>query len=738
MFYCNYTPVYSELYLGIPALLFDIIFALMLDLLLSSILLFGAAPTVSSEASVEPTLQTLAELNAFPEDTRRRFTPFCVTGVVQAVSGRTDRFLVLNDDSGWTEIRNASSYSPTPGERVKLTGQAHMSSRQEIDVVARAVVPLGTGTVEPAKRMALGDISEEEHHLREIVTEGIVIDTFPDEIDSQNWFLILKDAEDILPVALHVDADSDPGFDPLRNARVRVMGRFIRTVSGLRKFSGPFISLENRADLIVLDPPLEDTFAAPPLEKSLYRTPREIAKRGKRTFSGMVLAAWGANKMMVRADDGRVINVTLAHGLRPQAPGAFVTVAGYPETDLFRINLTRATVRAEDPPAEPQQEAETITDLQKVFGTRNGTLAIDPGSHGRLMRLKGTILSLPPPNASVRRILLACGANRVPVDYSATPVLSDDLELGAEIEVTGRGLLEIDNWNPDDIFPHIRNLVVVVRTPEDIRVLTRPPWWTPHRLFVVITVLLVALIGIYLWNRTLRRLVAIRGRELSREQVAHAIAEFKTGERTRLAVELHDSLSQTLAGVACHVAACAKKMETAPEVARRCIETADKMLNSCRTELRQCLFDLRSDTLEEPDFETAIRKTLDQLDGNARITVRFDVPRQRLLDTTAHAVLAIIRELTGNAVRHGKATEVAVDGSLAGDQLTFSVTDNGCGFNPETCDGPLQGHFGLEGIRNRLKKLDGSLDISSTPGAGARFSATLLVPSATPQEPRES
>lgn len=87
MFYCNYTPVYSELYLGIPALLFDIFFALMLDLLLSSILLFGAAPSVSSEKSVEPTLQTLAELNAFPEDTRRRFTPFCVTGVVQAVSG---------------------------------------------------------------------------------------------------------------------------------------------------------------------------------------------------------------------------------------------------------------------------------------------------------------------------------------------------------------------------------------------------------------------------------------------------------------------------------------------------------------------------------------------------------------------------------------------------------------------------------------------------------------------------
>jgi aconitase A len=47
--------------------------------------------------------------------------------------------------------------------------------------------------------------------------------------------------------------------------------------------------------------------------------------------------------------------------------------------------------------------------------------------------------------------------------------------------------------------------------------------------------------------------------------------------------------------------------------------------------------------------------TLDQLDGNASIKVRFNVPRSRLKDTTAHAILAIVRELTGNAIRHGAA-----------------------------------------------------------------------------------
>ena len=150
------------------------------------------------------------------------------------------------------------------------------------------------------------------------------------------------------------------------------------------------------------------------------------------------------------------------------------------------------------------------------------------------------------------------------------------------------------------------------------------------------------------------------------------------------------------------------------------------MLNSCRTELRQCLFDLRSDTLEETNFSTAISRTLDQLDGNTTIKVRFNVPRSRLKDTTAHAILAIVRELTGNAIRHGAATEVLVAGSIEPGRILFSVRDNGSGFDPESCVGPLQGHFGIEGIRNRLEKLNGTLSIDSRPGDGTR--AVVVIP----------
>ena len=297
--------------------------------------------------------------------------------------------------------------------------------------------------------------------------------------------------------------------------------------------------------------------------------------------------------------------------------------------------------------------------------------------------------------------------------------------------------MDIENWNPNSVFPHVKGFMVVVRDSGDIRIISHPPWWTPGRLLAVIGALLAALAGIFLWNRSLTRLAERRGRELSEESVAHIAADLKVGERTRLAIELHDALSQNLTGVSLEIATAARlASQISPQPSTRStqratldhLDIAARSLKSCRDELRNCIWDLRNFALEEADMNDAVRRTLAPFIDGVNLIVRFNVPRARLPDDTAHALLRIIRELVQNAIRHGHAKNIKVAGCLDGKRLLFSVEDDGGGFDSQECPGVQQGHFGLQGIRERVKQFNGEMSIASKTGKGAKVTIALNMP----------
>ena len=204
-------------------------------------------------------------------------------------------------------------------------------------------------------------------------------------------------------------------------------------------------------------------------------------------------------------------------------------------------------------------------------------------------------------------------------------------------------------------------------------------------------------------------------------------SELKFLERSNLAVELHDAISQYLTGIALELRTVDAFAEEMPADAHRHLSVASRTLASCRDELRNCLWDLRHNTLEINDLAEAIRTTVAPHVGAARLVVRTDVARKALPENVAHAVLQIVRELAANAVRHGKATEIRIAGALDGNVLRISVRDNGRGFSPDAAPGMEEGHFGLLGVRERAEKFKGSLDIESAPGKGTRITASLLL-----------
>ena len=264
------------------------------------------------------------------------------------------------------------------------------------------------------------------------------------------------------------------------------------------------------------------------------------------------------------------------------------------------------------------------------------------------------------------------------------------------------------------------------RTPDDIRILERPSWWTAGRLAAAVFVLFGGLAAIVLWNLSLQVLVVRRARQLFKADLQRATSELRVKDRTRLAVELHDALSQSLTGVSMEVEAAIRHGTENPGNLMRHISVADKILKSCRNELRNSLWDLRNDALEERNLDEAIRRTLLPHVRDIALKVRFNVPRSLLTDNATHEILRIIRELAVNGISHGKATSIQVAGSIDGENLLFSVRDNGTGFDPDDAPGVSKGHFGLEGVRERLRQLKGKL--SFEPAAGGGMKATVTIP----------
>lgn len=276
-------------------------------------------------------------------------------------------------------------------------------------------------------------------------------------------------------------------------------------------------------------------------------------------------------------------------------------------------------------------------------------------------------------------------------------------------------MLLTEDYRSSNLFPQINGLMIVLNHSEDLTILRTPSWWTTGRLVGLIASLLTLLAFLLIWNRILNRLVERRGKQLLNEQLGHAAADLRSNERMRLAVELHDSLAQNLTGVSMEIEAASRCGTAQVEGLMQHLTIADKALKSCRNELRNTLWDLRNQSLEAPDFNEAVHKTLLPHIKHVTLKTKIEIPRAGLSDNTLHDLLCIIRELTLNAILHGGATTIDITGTRVDSIIRLSVTDNGCGFDPDDSPGVSEGHFGLEGIRERLREPGGELTFLSHP-----------------------
>ncbi len=569
-----------------------------------------------------------------------------------------------------------------------------------------------------------------------VSVDAVVADVLRDETDPEFVFLVLDLDGETVYAPIRTDSDGGTAerlVAPLVGARVRATGICDAYVPEPRRQLGRQLYIASAHDIAVLSPAPEDPFDVPALGDTRLMSPGAIARLGARRLSGKVLASWKSEESLLRARDGRIFRASFADRPAP-APGDFVEVAGRPATDVHRVNLERAKWRIAEPFAAPEEPPTNIV-AREVMSDDLGRLHVKPRFLGRTVRLRGIVRNRVADGGDTV-LYVEDGGFLVPVRFPAEGAdVGAGAEVGSVVEATGVCVLDIENWRPDAAFPQIKGFFVVARDAGGIRVVSRPPWWTAGRLFAVIGILLAAVAVAAAWSLSLRALAERRGRALLRSRLAQAKASLKVVERTRLAAELHDSLAQNLTGVSMEIGAAKRLLPPdAPPAAVRHLEFAANAIDSSRDELRNCLWDLRGSALDEPDMERAVELSVAPRVGAASLSVRFPVPRAELSDALAHAALRIVRELAVNAVRHGGAKSVAIEGRVDGDRLVLRVSDDGCGFDPESAPGIDQGHFGLQGIRERADLFAGTVSIDSAPGRGTRVTVALALSGGTEDE----
>ena len=646
--------------------------------------------------------------------------------------------LIIQDPTGNFQYEDIAVRPPAVGDIISAKGKtfSEKSNRQH-SIHSTDFTVLGHRPPAPPTRITARDISRGTEDFKLVRLSGYVSEVMSDEINPEWLYFILREDGEPIYVAIPLDDAAPEDIFALTDAKVELTGIALPHYGGERLFVGPHLELWSKDCITVLEPAPADPFLSPYLPDIIHVSPNELARMRRHRVEGEVRAAWRGSKMLVEETSGRLIEIELAQEQTLPPCGTRIQAVGFPTTDLFRLKLSRALWRKCGPSGTSGEDAASPlradsltaceTTAREILLDGNGKKRLNQEFYGKLIRLRGIIRSLPTQTDSNSRLHLDCDGFLVPVDVSASPSVADGLALGCEIAASGVCIMETENWRSDNLFPVFGGFILVPRSAKDILVLARPPWWTPGRLLVVICSLFAALLGILVWNRILNRLVERRSRQLFKEQVAHAGSDLKVDERTRLAVELHDSLSQTLTGVSFQIDAAEKARQRDPSRIEKHLAIAKRTLQSCRDELRNCLWDLRNNALEDADTATAVRRTIEPHIGEAQLALDVQVPRAKLSDNTFHSILCILRELSVNAVRHGAARRIAIAGRLADGALTFSVTDDGSGFDPDNRPGMDEGHFGLQGIAERLDTLGGEMDIASRHGRGTSVTVRIRI-----------
>lgn len=189
-------------------------------------------------------------------------------------------------------------------------------------------------------------------------------------------------------------------------------------------------------------------------------------------------------------------------------------------------------------------------------------------------------------------------------------------------------------------------------------------------------------------------------------------------ERSRLAHELHDAVSQKLFSLRLTAQAATRLVDRDPARAKGELQQIAALAAEAADELRAAVVELRPAALDEDGLVPTLRSHIQVLDRAHTARVTFDAGAVRALPAAQEeALLRVAQEALHNALRHSGAAHVAVRLTRVGPAARLVVTDDGAGFDPHRVRRAGR-HLGLVSMRDRAAGVGGRLTVHSAPGEG--------------------
>lgn len=252
---------------------------------------------------------------------------------------------------------------------------------------------------------------------------------------------------------------------------------------------------------------------------------------------------------------------------------------------------------------------------------------------------------------------------------------------------------------------------------------------------LIVAIAIVSLLAVFL-SGMLINLRERRHSDTKLRQLTQRVFDTQEEERSRVARELHDGISQILVGVRYALELARRNLSPEDDKARDSIDKGRDGLGVAINEVRRISRDLRPSVLDDLGLGPALKALTSEFATRTGIEVEFEtvVFSNRLHDDAKTALYRVAQEALTNIERHAQATKISlkVFGHRRG--ATLRIEDNGIGIPDQTTQGETSGGLGLRNMQERIEHLHGSLSITGT-GSGTVVEAT--VPLSSMMNPRD-